>query len=99
MYAPVQDFQLQGVHACTSSFAVDLVDIQCLEYGVQDIEALYYYKYTESQTLRSSIKFKFDAIEEVVGHFSKVIVSGSDDDFSLEKDLIANSYLEFRGLV
>lgn len=96
MYAPVQDFQLQGVHACTSSFAVDLVDIQCLEYGVQDIEALYYYKYTESQTLRSCIKFKFDAIEEVVGHFSKVIVSGSDDDFSLEKDLIANSYLEFR---
>lgn len=96
MYKSVKDFQLQGVHSCTSSFVDGLIDIHCLKYGKHDIEAIYYYKYSESQTLKSTIKFTFEAIEEVVGHFSKIVVPGSQEPLSLENDLIANSYLEFR---
>jgi hypothetical protein len=96
MFSQVNDFKLQGIHTCKSSFYKDLIDIHCDDYGIHDIEAYFTYRNAEQQTIQSPIKFCFEAIQEVMGHFSKTINPGTTENLSLERDLIANSYLEFR---
>jgi hypothetical protein len=95
MYAPVKDFQLLGEHSCTNSFAKNVIDIKCLEYGEQNIEGELCYRNNEGQLLKSVIRFKFSAIQEVVGHFKTTIMSQAHESLLIEEDLIANSYLEF----
>ena len=96
MFSQVMDFKLQGIHTCTSSFHEDLVDIHCNDYGIHDIEAYFTYRNAEQQTIQSPVKFRFEAVQEVIGHFSKTINPGTTENLSLERDLVANSYLEFR---
>jgi len=96
MFSKVKDFQLQGTHTCNSTFNEGLVDIHCNDYGIQDIEAQYIYRNTENQTIQSPVKFRFEAVQEVVGHFRQTINLGTTENFSIERDLVANSYLEFR---
>jgi hypothetical protein len=95
MYAPVKDFQLLDSDTCNCSFTEKFVDIYFNEYGMQDIEAKYFYQYSDRYKVKSTLRFKFEAIEEVTGHFEKEIRPNNAESLSLERDLIANSYLEF----
>lgn len=98
MYAPVINFNLLGTHTCRVSFTKnhDIVDINFDSYGIHEIEASFQYQNSQHQKIDSPIKFKFEAAEEVLGHFSKVVTVGNTEPLSLENDLIANSYLEFQ---
>ena len=96
LYAPIIDFQLQGEHPCTCKFQGDIVDIFCKEYGLQQIHAIYKYQHNSGKIIQSSLKFHFETIQEVVGHFSKIITPEMQSSLSIKTDLIPNSHLEFR---
>jgi hypothetical protein len=94
-YSSIVDFKLQGKHPCQYTNKDDTVDIIQNDYGIQEIHAEYRYKFAEMK-LSSNIKFRYEVVQEVVGHFSRIITPPIQETFSIENDLIPNSFLEFK---
>lgn len=93
----IEDFDLITPEAAevTIGQSKQEIDITCLEYGLHEIYAQYMYTDNSSNRIKSRIRFRFKAEQEVIGHFSRVIEPGESSILTIEEDLMLSSSLRF----